>query len=93
MRHHDLLNWQRSSTVKSLSLKWEFFLLKEKKNNNDDDEITFGDHKKRKNTGFISFHTYFTSQEGKNIRDIINMENIKHKWRNTPLFLNSRELL
>lgn len=37
MTHTDLLNWQRSSTVKSLSLKWEFFLLKEKK---DDDEIT-----------------------------------------------------
>lgn len=31
MRHTDLLNWQRSSTVKSLSLKWEFFLLKRKK--------------------------------------------------------------
>lgn len=31
MRHIDLLNWQRSSTVKSLSLKWEFFLLRGKK--------------------------------------------------------------
>lgn len=30
-RHTDLLNWQRSSTVKSLSFKWEFFLLKIKK--------------------------------------------------------------
>lgn len=30
MRHIDLLNWQRSSTVKSLSLKWEFFLLRGK---------------------------------------------------------------
>lgn len=29
--HTDLLNWQRSSTVKSLSFKWEFFLLKRKK--------------------------------------------------------------
>lgn len=31
-RHIDLLNWQRSSTVKSLSFKWEFFLLKIRKN-------------------------------------------------------------
>ena len=46
MRHTDSLNWQNSSTLKSLSLKWEFFLLKTKKN--DDDEI-IRNQKKRKN--------------------------------------------